>query len=179
MISSLITKILKAYRSYYNVETTELLNEDSGSVEEGNIINAIFHMHSEKYVLSKKAQLYQMDTNEYTKFYYYEHLTSELFNKVMAEVYEWGFPQINPGPDHRSSYIGAIFLCDSYDNEALKLLKKYRRRKSFQFSLHGWMEVHTVLIDLRSESIYSNADGRSSKKFLKNILHPKKRRKLF
>ena len=63
-----------------------------------------------------------------------------------------------------------------YDIDAFKALKKYRRRKSFQFSLHGWMEMHTVLIDLGTESVTTNGDGRLSGKFLKSVLHPKKRR---
>ena len=133
-------------------------------------------MNPEKYVLSKKAQLYQMDSNEYTYVYYYPHLTLDLFENSVNEAYDAGFPKIEPNSSHRSSYIVAEFLCDTYDEDAYKALKKYRRRKSFQFSLHGWMEMHTVCIDLGTESIVSNSDGRLCGKFLKNVLHPKKRR---
>ncbi|MDO4966995.1 MAG: hypothetical protein Q4E51_09860 [Lachnospiraceae bacterium] len=172
-----LKKIKIAYSSFYNVETTDKYNEDSNTVEEGNIMNALFHMHSENYVISKKAQLYQMDTNEYIYFFYYDHLSKSLFDEAVAFSYENGFPQIKPDKDHRSSYIGTVIICNSYDEDALIALKKYRKRQSFKFSLYGWMEVHTALVDLRSESVWHNSDGSNSGKFLKGILHPKRRKK--
>lgn len=175
--SDTINKIKKSYESFYDIlYFDEEILDDTKSTS-GNFMNAQFHMHSEKYVLSKKAQLYQMDTNEYVHFYYYEKLTKDLFENAVIESYDESFPKINPGPDHRSTYITVIFVCKDYDNDALTTLKKYRRRKSFQFSLHGWLEVHTAIVDLRSESVFSNSDGRPSGKFLKSILHPKRRKR--
>ena len=164
-----LNKINKAYFASHNITA----HEDNS---EGLVMEAEFHVHSEKYVLSKKAQLYQMDSNEYVYIYYYPHLTLDLFENSVNEAYDAGFPKIEPNSSHRSSYIVAEFLCDTYDEDAYKALKKYRRRKSFQFSLNGWMETHTVLVDLGTESITANADGRLTGKFLKNVLHPKKRR---
>ena len=164
-----IQKINKAYFASHNITAHE-------DISEGLVMEAEFHVHSEKYVLSKKAQLYQMDSNEYVYIYYYPHLTLDLFENSVNAAYDDGFPKIKPDSNHRSTYIVAEFLCDTYDKDAYTALKKYRRRKSFQFSLNGWMETHTVLIDLGTESVYANADGRLTGKFLKNVLHPKKRR---
>ena len=133
-------------------------------------------MHSEQYLLSKKAQLYQMDTNEYVYFFYFDHLTKNDFDECVNKAHDLGFPKIVPGKDHRSSFISAIFICNTCDEDALTAVRKYRRRKSFQFSLNGWMETHTLLIDLGTESVIVNSDGRLTGKFLKNVLHPKKRR---
>ena len=164
-----INKIERVYSGSYNI----LKHEEN---EAGLIMEADFHVHTENYFLSKRATLYKMDSNEYVYIFYYPNLSLDLFNNAVDMAYELGFEKIIPGPDHRSSYIVAEFLCDTYDNDALSALKKYRRRKSFQFSLHGWMETHTVLIDLGTESVITNGDGRLSGKFLKNVLHPKKRR---
>ena len=164
-----LRKINKAYFASHNITS-----HDENS--EGLVMEAEFHVHSEKYVLSKKAQLYEMDSNEYVYVYYYPNLTLDIFNKTVTEAYELGFPKIEPNSSHRSSYIVAEFICDTYDTDVLNAIKKYRKRKSFQFSLHGWMETHTVLIDLGTESVSANSDGRLTGKFLKRVLHPKKRR---
>ena len=164
-----IDKLKKVYGSSYDI----IMHEENS---EGLLLEGEFHVHSERYVLSKKAQLYQMDSNEYLYVFYYPNLTLDLFNNAVAMANDLGFPKINPDSSHRSSYIVAEILCDSYDLDAFKALKKYRQRKSFQFSLHGWMEVHTLLIDLGTESVFNNSDGRLCGKFLKNVLHPKKRR---
>jgi len=164
-----LEKLEKAYGRSYDL----VKHED---ITEGLLIEGEFHVHSENYVISKKAQLYQMDSNEYLYIFYYPNLTVELFENAVSTAYDLGFPKIKPDENHRSSYIVAEFICDSFDDDAIKALKKYRKRKSFQFSLHGWMEVHSVLIDLRSESVYANSDGRLCGKFLKSVLHPRKRR---
>ena len=163
-----LKKINKAYFSSHDI--TEYDND------EGLVMGAEFHLHSEKYLLSRKAQLYQMDSNEYVFVYYYPHLTLDNFEKAVAETYDQNYPKIQPNENHRSSYIVTEFMCDTYDDDVLKALKKYRKRENFQFSLHGWMEVHTALIDLGTESVNTNSDGRLTGKFLKRVLHPKKRR---
>ena len=164
-----LSKIERVYGNSYDITKHE-------ENETGLLMEAEFHVHTENYVISKKAQLYQMDSNEYVYLFYYPILSLDLFNKAIEKAYELGFDKITPGPNHRSSYIVAEFICGAVCEDAYQALRKYRKRKSFQFSLHGWMETHTVLIDLGTESIISNSDGRLCKKFLKNVLHPKKRR---
>ena len=164
-----LKKINSAYFASHDIKNYE-------DREDGLVMEAEFHVHSEKYVLSKKAQLYEMDSNEYVYVYYIPHLTKELFESYVNKAYDDGFPKIEPKSGHRSSYIVAEFLCDTTDEDAIKALKKYRRRQSFHFSLYGWMEVHTLLVDLGTESVSCNADGRLTGKFMKNVLHPRKRR---
>ncbi|MDO4189495.1 MAG: hypothetical protein Q4D29_10945 [Lachnospiraceae bacterium] len=164
-----LNKIERVYGTSYDV-----IRHDENST--GLLMEAEFHVHTENYVISKKAQLYQMDSNEYVYLFYYPELSLDLFNEVINKAYELGYEKITPGPNHRSSYVVAEFICDTVCEDAYKALKKYRKRKSFQFSFHGWMETHAVLIDLGTESIIANGDGRLCGKFLKNVLHPKKRR---
>ena len=78
---------------------------------------------------------------------------------------------IHPDKNHMSSYIVALFLCDTYTEEAMRRLKRCRIRKSFQFSLKGWMEVHTAMIGV------GISDGRKTVEFLKSLLFPEKVKK--
>ena len=138
---------------------------------------AFFHVHGVKYVLVQKAQLWAADNNEFVFFFSCPHLTVELYEQCLKQAYEMGSPLIQPDENHMSSYIVALFLCDSCDPEAQKRLKKCRMRKSFQFSLKGWMEVHTAMIDLGMDTVTANSDGRKTAEFLKTVLHPEQQRK--
>ena len=107
---------------------------------------AFFHVHGTKYVLSKKAELWATDNNEYVYFFSVPHLTEEVVDQCIQLAYDRGMEHIHPDKNHMSSYIVALFLCDTYTEEAMKKVKRCRMRKSFQFSLKGWMEVHTAMI---------------------------------
>ena len=166
---ALLTSLLNAYTAYYDVERVE--------GQEPLVATAFFHVHGVKYVLSKKAQIWAADNNEFVYFFSCPHLSTELYEQCLQQAYSLGSVLVKPDQNHMSSYIVALFLCDSCDPEAEKHLKKCRMRKSFQFSLKGWMEVHTAVINLGMDSVTSNSDGRKTAEYLKNVLHPKKRKR--
>ena len=166
---ALLTRLLNAYTAYYDVERVE--------GQDPLVATAFFHVHGVKYVLVKSAQIWAADNNEFVYFFSCPHLTVELYEQCLQLAYERGSQLINPDENHMSSYVVALFLCDSCDDEARKRLKKCRMRKSFQFSLKGWMEVHTAVVDLGMDSVTANSDGRKTAEFLKTVLHPEKRKK--
>ena len=167
--ATLLTRLLSAYTAYYDVKRV--------AGQEPFVATAFFHVHGVKYVLVQKAQLWAADNNEFVFFFSCPHLTVELYEQCLKQAYEMGSPLIQPDENHMSSYIVALFLCDSCDPEAQKRLKKCRMRKSFQFSLKGWMEVHTAMIDLGMDAVTANSDGRKTAEFLKTVLHPEQQRK--
>lgn len=73
------------------------------------------------------------------------------------------------------TYLTAVIAADSADAEAEKNLRRFKRRKNYLFSLHGWSAVRAVLIDaeaLRREEVrcVSNKDGSDVRKmFLKEL----------
>ena len=140
---TLLPRLLRSYAAYYDVEPME--------AQEPLVATAFFHVHGTKYVLSKKAELWATDNNEYVYFFSVPHLTEEVFDQCIQLAYERGMEHIHPDKNHMSSYIVALFLCDTYTEEAMRRLKRCRIRKSFQFSLKGWMEVHTAMIGVGME----------------------------
>ena len=70
-----------------------------------------------------------------------------------------------------NNYITAVFLCDSCDADVIKAIKKTRIYKSFHFSLHGWMDHHTALVELSTGQIDANRGGRHTAKFMKKVLY--------
>lgn len=75
------------------------------------------------------------------------------------------------------TYITPMFVCDTCDEEAKRAVKKCRIYKSFQFSLHGWMDYHAAVFETSTSSIFTNRSGRCVEKVLKNVLFQKKRRR--
>lgn len=163
-----LAKLLKSYESYYNI-----ILADEGP--KPLLARCEFYEHSQKYVLSKKAELWSADCEEFIYLFDIPHLTKEKYEECRDYAYEDGMKRLHVGPGHMYSYITPIFFCDSCDEDARKALKKCRIYKSFHFSLHGWMDFHTALAELGSGRVEANRNGRSVAKILKKVLFQSKK----
>ncbi len=161
-----LQKLLKSYEAYFNVT----LFEDASPLA----ARCDFFEHSQKYVLSRKAELWSTDCEEFLYIFNVARLDLETLNKCRKIAYEDGMSRLNIGLGHMYSYITSVFLCDSFADDAAKTLKKTRIYKSFHFSLHGWMDYHTAAVSLDENKIISNYSGRSTAKILKRVLFYKK-----
>ena len=68
-----IERLLKSYRTYYDIH----MQEDETPIA----ARCDFFEHSEKYVLSKKAELWSADNEEFLYIVDIPHLTLELYEK--------------------------------------------------------------------------------------------------
>ena len=143
-----IERLLKSYRTYYDIH----MQEDETPIA----ARCDFFEHSEKYVLSKKAELWSADNEEFLYVVDIPHLTLELYEKWRDYIQEDGMQRVKPGPGHMASYITPVFICDTCDEDARKALKKCRIYKSFHFSLHGWMDHHTAVVQVSTGQIDAN-----------------------
>ncbi|MDD6347553.1 MAG: hypothetical protein PUA52_06070 [Lachnospiraceae bacterium] len=159
-------KLLRVYSRWYDIDRCE-------ASEEPLFATAEFHEHQTGFALVRKAEMWSADRHEYTYFFSMPELTPEIFEACMEKAKTLGLAKIDPESGHMCSYIAAVFLCDSADPEAVRALKRYRCRKSFQFSLKGWMEIHAAMMERGKDSIVANGDGRNTAKFLKNMLQKK------
>lgn len=164
-----IERLLKSYQAYYNIHMFE---------DEQTPITARcdFFEHSQKYVISKKAELWSAENEEFLYLLNIPHLTLAEFEKWRDYVLEDGKKLLHIGPGHMCSAITPIFICDTCDEDARKALKKCRFYKSFHFSLHGWMDYRTAVVELASSRIDANRSGYDLAKILKKVLYPKKGR---
>ena len=157
---AVIDRLLRSYSSCYNIH---LIEDDQVPIT----ARCDFFEHSGKYVISKKAELWSADNEEFL----YPHLTLELYEQWRDHVQAEAMERIHVGPGHMASYITPIFICDTCDEAARNALKKCRIYKSFHFSLHGWADHHTALIELSTGQIDANAGGRQTAKILKKVLY--------
>ena len=106
------TQLLEKYASYYDVREVK---DDPLPYLAGE---CDFHAHSEKYVLTKKAKLWQAESHEYVYLFSVPHLTEEIYRACQTAAYARGMEKVKPGPDHMYTYITAAFVCDSCDAAA-------------------------------------------------------------
>lgn len=161
----ILEQLLKGYQGYFDIERVK----DEGPLK----AVCAFHIHNEKYVLTKKAKLWEADCNEYIYIFSMPKLTEDLYRQCERIAYDKGMEQIHPEPGHMYSYITAVFLCEESEEAAVRALKKCRIRKNFRFSYYGWMDFHTLLVDLGSGRMEANRSGREGKKRMAKMLSVK------
>ena len=166
----ILEKLLHSYEGYFDIERSDDFEPPLEAV-------CHFHVRSAKYVLLKKAELWSATSDEHVYIFSVPELTGELYHICEKRAYDEGMKLIDPKPGHMYTYITAVFICDNCTPEAKKLLKKCRLYKSFHFSLHGWMDFHTVLIQRGASDFPTNRSGKSNAKFMKNIFMKKIKRK--
>ena len=159
-----IERLLRSFSSCYNIQ---LVEDDQTPIT----ARCDFFEHSGQYVISKKAELWSAENEEFLYLVNIPHLTLETFEELKSEIHADGMKRIHVGPGHMASYITAVFVCDTCDEDARKALKKCRIYKSFHFSLHGWMDHHTALVELSTGQIDGNLGGRHTAKILKKVLY--------
>ena len=159
-----IERLLRNFSSCYNIQ---LVEDDQTPIT----ARCDFFEHSGQYVISKKAELWSADNEEFLYVLSIPHLTLELYEQWRDYVQAEAMERIHVEPGHMASYITPIFICDTCDEAARKALKKCRIYKSFHFSLHGWMDHHTALVELSTGQIDGNLGGRHTAKILKKVLY--------
>ena len=164
-----IARLLKSFETYYNIHRFP-------ENETPTTARCDFFEHSQKYVLSQKAELWSADCEEFLYLLDIPRLTLPLYEQWRDYIREEGMKLLHIGPGHMYSFITPVFVCDTCDEDARKALKKCRIYKSFQFSLHGWMDFHAAVYETSNDTIFTNAAGRCVGKVLKNVLFQKKRR---
>lgn len=164
----IINKLLNGYQRHYNIHKTD-------TSQKPLIARCDYFEHSERYVLSRKAELWSADCEEFLYLFDVPHLTLEKYEQCMRMASEDGMGRMNIGPGHMYSYITAIIISDSADENAVRTLKKSRIHKSFHFSLHGWMDYRAVAVMIQSNHIQFNSAGRCVAKTLKKVLYSTKK----
>ena len=125
-----------------------------------------FRASNECFVISKKVKLWSAETNEYVHVFSLPHLDVQEFESCRTRALELGMGKVRPHLDHKSSFITAVFLCDTIAADAAKALEKTRIHKDFLFSLHGWMDFRTAAVELSSGRVFVNGAARDMKEFM-------------
>lgn len=166
-----IDELIKCYEAYYDIH---LQPNDSLP----NLVAVCeYFERSQKYVLSRKAELWSANCEEFIYLFHIETLTEDFYKQCIDYALEDGLKRAHIGPGHMYTYITPVFICNSSDEKAKKLLKKCRIYKSFKFSLHGWMDFHTAVVEVSNDTITTNKSGKCVGQNLEKALYKKRRRR--
>lgn len=165
-----LDRLRDSYEYYYTVEPTE------GGTENGLplVFRAEFHARDEGYVLVKKAKIWAAESNEYVYVFSVPHLDVETAESCLDYALSDGMPRIQPHPEHKDSYIIAVFVADVIDPAAEKAVRSRRFDKSFKFGFMGWAALMTATVELGKEMVFTNKMGRKLEKHFKKLLRSEK-----
>ena len=166
--AKLLEKLRESYEYYYDIEDG---NADSGLPL---LYTATFHVRSEGYVLIKKAKIWAAETNEYAYIFSVPVLDADTASRCMDFALEDGLPKIKPDPEHRESYIIALFVADVIEDEAAKIIRSRKFYKSFKLGLWGWSALRTAAVGLEKELIATNKAGSNLVSFFRKLLRSEK-----
>lgn len=157
------SRLLDSYQRYYNITIYDDAKLPLRALCE-------YYEAAEKYVVSRKVNLWTAKGEEFIFLYEMPVLTRELFEKHLAEAREAGMKLAHIGSGHMYTYITPVFVCDSCEPEALRMLQKCSVHKTFLFSFHGWMDVRLAVCQAADQAVATNKAGRCMEKNLKRIL---------
>lgn len=166
-INEVVDLLLKSYEAYYNINLPKDIFPNLVAVCE-------YYETSQKYVLSRKAELWSANSEEFIYLFQIEDLTEDMVKKCLTYTLEDGTRRSHIGPGHMYTYLTSVFICNSCDEKARKILRKYRYYKSFKFSLHGWIDFHAAVVEVQNNHITTNASGKCVGKTLKKVLFKRK-----
>lgn len=121
---------------------------------------AEFHSSAEKYVLVKRAKLWEVNAHEYLFFVTADRLTAQCLEDEVAFMTTKALDKVQPNPEHMTSYLSLVVIADAVDDDARRAVKKTRFRKNFKLGLQGWADLRLAVVDLSTSSIITNAMGK-------------------
>lgn len=166
---ALLDRIRLSYQSSY-----DLSEPPADEAHPDLAMTGHYHVEESQYMISKRATMWQTESDEYVWFYSMPVLTDNACERAIRAAYDEGMAAIDlDGKKHHMvTRLTVIFLCDGMEEGARERIRKCRLYKNFQCSLRGWMEFHAVAADLGKESVVSNGYGRETANHLKTLMHP-------
>ena len=141
--AAVLERLLAAHETWFDVQRSY---EVAGRVFPGF---AEFHEHGEKYVLSRRAKLWEVSSNEYVFFEMTEHLTEDTLARLTAFMKEQVLPAVvKPHPNHMFSNISLVVIADAVDESVERAVRKTRFRKNFRWGLWGWSDLRVAVVDV-------------------------------
>lgn len=137
-----------------------------------------FFSHIEKYILVREANMWSADSFEHVLFRTFDTIKlcdvkaaeDIVKNNMEPELVRKGAKY--PDKNHMYSYLTFVFLSEgSVSKDVIKAVKHYRFEKGYQFNIRGYSQGRMVLVDLASNRVYFNYQGRKMKKLFLSVIN--------
>lgn len=175
LAAAVLERLLAAHETWFDVRRSY---EVAGRVFPGF---AEFHEHGEKYVLSRRAKLWEVSSNEYVFFEMTEHLTENELACLTTFMKEQALPAVvKPHPNHMFSNISLVVVADTVDENVERAVRRTRFRKNFRWGLWGWSDLRVAVVDVgavdahHGRRVMTNAAGKPLRATLEANLEPRR-----
>ena len=161
--SVIIDRLFGVYNTWYDV--------CPGDLGSGLPLKAmcIYRTRNEKYILSRKAKLWAIETNDYLYLFSMQKLDKDQAEMCIAFSIKDALPRVKPHSEHMFSFITVIFVADEAEDDALKYIRRRKFTKSYRFGLQGSSPLKTAALDIGKETVAANTMGRDLRRQIKNI----------
>lgn len=140
--SRVLECLIAAHEAWFDVERGREL---AGRVFPGY---AEFHSYGERYVLSRRAKLWEVANHEYIFFDTVERLEEDAFARMVAFMETEALAVVHPEPNHMSSNISLVVVADEVGPQVGRMVRRTRFRKNFKWGLWGWSDLRIAVVDL-------------------------------
>ena len=160
---------------------------------------ALYEASSEKYVLSRKANLWKVSESEHVLFMTLPEnadpgADSEadsgagpganssadpeaLFEEAGRLISDYMEPVLSrgnekyPPKDHMRTFLTAVLVLErSPDQELIRKVRRFRFDKSYLFSLRGFSQGRIIVVDLPSKKVYTSPAAKDVAAFFRQAL---------
>lgn len=154
----MLPALLDRYRSSFDVEENYEVEDVLYDA------HAAFNVTSAKYVLVKRAQLWQANSFEHVFFRRVDSLLPEHLEQFSRHLRDHFEPtlvcggQKYPPKNHMYTFVTGIFLCDgAFSKEAVRKLKHMHFYKNYLFSVRGYCQLRLMAVDCTSGTVIGNS----------------------
>lgn len=157
-----------SYSAYYNIF------KNDGLTDLPLVFRGDFSSRDERYLLTKSVRIWGNETNEHVYLYSAPSFDAETVEKCLDYAVEDGLPRVKPHKEHQYTNFIAVFIADSFDDEALKAIKARRFSKSYNHSLWGFSMLKSIAVNLTDEKMVTNKEGHDLTVFYKKLFAVKR-----
>ena len=162
----MLKKLLVAHEVWFDVQRDYKL---AGRTFPGF---AEFHSTGERYVLVKRAKLWEVATHEYLFFDVVDELDGDGLAQAVDLMTTEALKLVEPRPNHMFSNISLVVIAGSLAPGVEKAVRKVRFRKNFKWGLWGWSDLRVAVVDMARGRILTNAAGKALRATLEANLVP-------
>lgn len=162
----MLKRLLAAHEAWFDVQRDYRL---AGKVFPGF---AEFHSQGERYVLVKRAKLWEVATHEYLFFDVVDALDGDGLARAVDLMKTEALKLVEPKPNHMSSNISLVVIAGSLGQGVEGLVRKVRFRKNFKWGLWGWSDLRVAVVDMSCGRIITNAAGKTLRATLQANIAP-------
>jgi len=129
---------------------------------------AEFHVRSERYVFTKAAKIYGMESNEYCILKKIDNLNNNAFDDYVNKLIQSVDILVKPHQEHMSTMITGVIVCagssKNIEASVIEKIKKFKYHKGFSFGFKGWVDIRIILVCLDDKFTIASKRGEEVRK---------------